>query len=67
MKIYLRAFKNVMLKLSVKIACIMFILGGCLADSRSWVPMIMITISTMWLVIMAYANGGMYEAKKERA
>jgi hypothetical protein len=48
--------KNKILKTLVGVNVLMFIFGGCMLDSSSWVPLAIAGVSLGFLGLFAYAN-----------
>lgn len=48
--------KNVILKAITGIAVIMLCLGLSSADSESWIPIVVVMVSVLWIYLMSKAN-----------
>lgn len=48
--------KNIILKTIAYICFALFVLAGCLLDSNSWIPFIVVCITGGWLFLFSYAN-----------
>lgn len=48
--------KNVILKTITNIAGIALILGISSADSESWIPIVVVMVSVLWIYLMSKAN-----------
>ncbi len=48
--------KNIVLKTITKIDALIWVVSACLVDSRSWIPVIMLFLTTFWMILFSYAN-----------
>ena len=48
--------KNIILKTLAYLSMFAWIVAACAIDSESWIPTIIICVTSAWLTLFAYAN-----------